>query len=327
MARQRFIKPSFFRHAELFEAERQSGLPLRLAFAGLWTVADRRGVFRVKASELKLEVLPYDQVDFEAVLQALESAGFIARYQVAGKVYGVIPTFEEHQSFHRDEAPSKDPGPDHPGASPVVSTVPTPPKPGAGTVGAQGKHGATTVPDQLVDAQAFDARARGQHGASTVPAPQEHGASTPITTTITTTSTTTVAAAAAASGPTEAAAAAEPPITDPHQLDAYRGFVRSARNPNAVRRVIAAVAEGMPGHGDGYGWQTVGQALLELAAAGSSFSQPGLLAFARKVRDRPRDGPKVEMVTDENGVEQPATRNPDGSWHYLTADERQLLAK
>ena len=41
MARIRTIKPEFFRHADLYEAERETGLPLRLAFAGLWTAADR----------------------------------------------------------------------------------------------------------------------------------------------------------------------------------------------------------------------------------------------------------------------------------------------
>ena len=41
MSRTRLIKPAFFKHAELYAAEAESGLRLRIAFAGLWTVADR----------------------------------------------------------------------------------------------------------------------------------------------------------------------------------------------------------------------------------------------------------------------------------------------
>jgi hypothetical protein len=72
MARIRTIKPAFFRHRVLFDLERTSGLPLRIAFAGLWTVADRAGRFRWRADELKLDCLPYDPVDFGDVLAALE---------------------------------------------------------------------------------------------------------------------------------------------------------------------------------------------------------------------------------------------------------------
>src|SRR5690348_5227865 len=99
------IKPSFFKHGELYEAERASGLPLRIAFAGLWPVADREGRFKWK-SDLKPDVLPYDPVDMLDVLNALERGGFIARYVVVGKAYGWIPTFSDHQTFHKTERPS-----------------------------------------------------------------------------------------------------------------------------------------------------------------------------------------------------------------------------
>ena len=58
MARIRTIKPEFFRHLELYELERDSGLPIRIAFAGLFTVCDREGVFRWKAHELKTRRTP-----------------------------------------------------------------------------------------------------------------------------------------------------------------------------------------------------------------------------------------------------------------------------
>ena len=48
MARIRTIKPEFFRHEALYEAEHETGLPLRVAYAGLWTAADREGRFQWK---------------------------------------------------------------------------------------------------------------------------------------------------------------------------------------------------------------------------------------------------------------------------------------
>jgi len=126
MARQRFIKPGFFVHGELYDAEASSGLPLRIAFAGLWCQSDKRGVFRAKARELKNAVLPYDDVDMDDVLRCLHRAGFVQLYVVDGKEYGFIPTFQQHQTFHVNERPSNDPGPER----------------------AQGQHRACTVPAQ-----------------------------------------------------------------------------------------------------------------------------------------------------------------------------------
>jgi hypothetical protein len=111
MARIRTIKPGFFRHSDLFEAERASGLPLRLAFAGLWTAADREGRFKWKPRELKLDCLPHDDVDFSRVLDALVTGGWVVRYEVNGAVYGAIPTWKEHQVINNREAASDIPEP------------------------------------------------------------------------------------------------------------------------------------------------------------------------------------------------------------------------
>ena len=56
MARRRLISPEFFTHSDLYDAEARHGLPLRLAYAGLWTVCDRRGLFRWRPRELKLAI-------------------------------------------------------------------------------------------------------------------------------------------------------------------------------------------------------------------------------------------------------------------------------
>lgn len=106
MARKRFVSPEFFAHGDLYDAERATGLPLRLAYAGLWTVTDRRGMFWWKPREMKLQIMPYDDVDFERILTALEAYGFVERYAVDGKRFGRVPSFERWQTFHRNESPS-----------------------------------------------------------------------------------------------------------------------------------------------------------------------------------------------------------------------------
>lgn len=111
MARIRTIKPEFFQHHELFEAEEATGLPLRLAFAGLWTCADREGRFKWRPHALKLSCLPYDDVDFARVLDALAIHGFIVRYEVDGQAYGAVPSWQKHQTINLREASSKLPGP------------------------------------------------------------------------------------------------------------------------------------------------------------------------------------------------------------------------
>jgi len=111
MARIRSIKPQFFRHRRLFIAEQESGLPLRVAFAGLWTCADREGRFRWEPDELKLDCLPYDEVDFARVMHALFTRGFIVRYASSGREYGFIPGFLDHQIVNNREAASVIPEP------------------------------------------------------------------------------------------------------------------------------------------------------------------------------------------------------------------------
>jgi hypothetical protein len=111
MPRQRLIKPEFFKHGELYDAEKVSGLPLRVAFAGLWCQADREGRFVWKPRELKTDVLPHDDCDFSTVLAMLERYEFVRSYVVDGKRYGFIPTFKEHQTFNVREQASRLPAP------------------------------------------------------------------------------------------------------------------------------------------------------------------------------------------------------------------------
>jgi hypothetical protein len=111
LARIRTIKPAFFRHEALYEAEIESRLPLRVAYAGLWTASDREGRFKWRPRELKLDCLPYDDVDFSRVLDALTTRGFVVRYVVEGVEYGFIPSFTDHQIINNREAESDLPNP------------------------------------------------------------------------------------------------------------------------------------------------------------------------------------------------------------------------
>jgi hypothetical protein len=80
MARIRTVKPDLFRHEKLLEAERAAGMPLRLAFIGLFTVCDREGRFKWRPNAIRLDVFPYEQIDMEAILKALYFYGFIGHY-------------------------------------------------------------------------------------------------------------------------------------------------------------------------------------------------------------------------------------------------------
>ena len=102
----RTVKPEFFKHEGLFDLEHETGLPIRVAFIGLWCLADRRGRFRWRVRTIKTELLPYDDIEFSRVLHALCTRGFIRKYEVNGEDFGWIPTFERHQIINNRESES-----------------------------------------------------------------------------------------------------------------------------------------------------------------------------------------------------------------------------
>jgi len=107
----RTIKPEFFHHEGIYDAEQQSKLPLRLAFIGLWCAADREGRFKWEPRRLGVQILPYDNVDFSRVLDALMTRGFVAKYVCESVHYGLIPTFPRHQVINNRERESELPEP------------------------------------------------------------------------------------------------------------------------------------------------------------------------------------------------------------------------
>lgn len=112
MARIRTVKPEFIKHHELFLLEEETKLPIRLGYQGLWICADKEGRFKWKPAQLKLDALPYDNVDFEDVLIELVLAGFLIKYEVGGNFFGYIPTFTTHQRFTGTEATTESRLPD-----------------------------------------------------------------------------------------------------------------------------------------------------------------------------------------------------------------------
>jgi hypothetical protein len=107
----RTIKPEFFTHEGIYEAEIATGLPLRLAFIGLWCAADREGRFKWEPRRLGVSILPYDSIDFSRVLDALSTRGFVVNYRVGDAIFGCIPSFTRHQVINNRESDSSIPEP------------------------------------------------------------------------------------------------------------------------------------------------------------------------------------------------------------------------
>jgi len=107
----RTIKPEFFNHEGIYDAEYETKLPLRLAFIGLWCAADREGRFKWEPRRLKTQIMPYDSCDFSRVLDALWTRDFILKYASDTGDFGVIPTFGKHQVINNRERDSELPDP------------------------------------------------------------------------------------------------------------------------------------------------------------------------------------------------------------------------
>ena len=107
----RTIKPEFFLDEELYDLEVETGLPIRVCFAGLWTVADRAGRFEWRPRALKANIDPYSNHDFSRVLHALTTRGFVVKYACDTREYGWLPGFTKHQVINNREAESDLPAP------------------------------------------------------------------------------------------------------------------------------------------------------------------------------------------------------------------------
>lgn len=111
MGRIRSIKPEVLLHESLFDLEAETGLPVRLAFIGLWTQSDKAGRFQWRPRALKTQIMPYDDVDFSRVLDALTTRGFVCKYACGGDEYGFVPSWNKHQFINNREKESSLPDP------------------------------------------------------------------------------------------------------------------------------------------------------------------------------------------------------------------------
>lgn len=263
MPRKRDLSPTLFTNEELFAAERASGLPLRLAYAGLWTVCDRDGRFEWRA-RLKLDVLPYDAVDFLQVLDAFEAHRFVISYVVRGTRYGWCPTFRVHQRLHPREAPSKIPAPPDETVTRAREYWPEGVmakalEPWVGKRTAEGKPRArlrrSKVPQAVQDLS-------GRSGPSSPSGP---------------------------SGPSDGdTAAARAGLPAEYHAD-FDATLRRSHVPDAFAREVAVLLRGTHPDATGATAAEVGMALRELALAGAAASKLGV--FVRTViRRRTQDG-------------------------------------
>lgn len=99
MARARNIKPSFFQNDALAELPAVA----RLLFIGMWTIADFKGCIEFRPKRIKAQLLPYDDVDVEALISTLDKSRFVTIYSVGANQYVKITNFEKHQNPHPNE--------------------------------------------------------------------------------------------------------------------------------------------------------------------------------------------------------------------------------
>lgn len=103
MPRIRTIKPDFF----ISETVSTLQFRTRLTWIGLWTHCDDYGRHRDNVKLIKAAVWPLDAVSLRDVaedLDALVTAGLLYRYEVDGRTYLQVTTWDEHQKVDR---PSK----------------------------------------------------------------------------------------------------------------------------------------------------------------------------------------------------------------------------
>ena len=108
MARIRYLKPDFFKDEDIKELSFEA----RLFYQGLWVQADREGRGEDRPERLKIEIMPYDEIDAEEIMRVLANTKkngkrpFIIRYEIDGEKYYQIINWQKHQKPHKTERDS-----------------------------------------------------------------------------------------------------------------------------------------------------------------------------------------------------------------------------
>lgn len=105
MPRIRSLKYEYFINEDLAHTSSDA----RLLGLGLTTIADREGRLEDRPLRIKVRLFPYHDVDIDTLLNELQDAHFLHRYEVNGKRYIRIINFLKHQKPHPKEAPSEIP--------------------------------------------------------------------------------------------------------------------------------------------------------------------------------------------------------------------------
>lgn len=96
MARIRSVHPSLVTDEAYMELTVEAPLAIPLLL-GLWMEADDAGVFEWKKLTIKARVLPAPAIDIEPLLNILAEKNFIRRFEVEGKIFGVVRNFARFQ--------------------------------------------------------------------------------------------------------------------------------------------------------------------------------------------------------------------------------------
>ena len=114
MSRIRTVKPEFFESESLAKVSRES----RLAFIGLFTLADDHGRLRYLPKRIAGDLFPLDDdvtpEHVERWITELEEVDCVRTYEVEGKTYLYLPEWETHQKI------------DHPSQSRIPEPLATP---------------------------------------------------------------------------------------------------------------------------------------------------------------------------------------------------------
>ena len=113
MARIRYLKPDFFKDEHIKDLPYEA----RLFYQGLWVQADKEGRGEDRPVRLKTEIMPYDGINPEKLMEMLahpkkdSKRPYIVRYEVGGEKYYQILHWHKHQKPHHTERDSEIPPP------------------------------------------------------------------------------------------------------------------------------------------------------------------------------------------------------------------------